>query len=211
VRESLQRRPAPDTTGLRRLTQPTGLTIEEQNNVMSIENRRFGGNGGGGELTIEVPLKTNLQLTTLNGGPLVVEGVEGEIEVTNMNGSITLTDVAGSVVAHSMNGKIIATIRQVTGQKPMAFTSMNGAVDVTLPPAVKANLKLRSDNGDIYTDFDVQLQAQAAKTPTVQDSRSRGGRFRLEVDSAINGSINGGGPEFELRTFNGAIYLRKGK
>ncbi|MGB7219840.1 MAG: hypothetical protein WBD07_13660 [Vicinamibacterales bacterium] len=199
----------PETSGLRRLTQPTGLTIDEENNVMSIGNGRFGGKGG--ELTIEVPLKTNLRLTMLNGGPLVVEGVEGEIEVNNMNGPITLTDVAGSVVAHSMNGKVVATLRQVTAQKPMAFTSMNGAVDVTLPGAVKANLKLRSDNGDIYTDFDVQLRAQAAKTPTVQDSRSRGGRFRLEVDSSVNGSINGGGPEFEIRTFNGAIYLRKGK
>jgi len=98
----------------------------------------------------------------------------------------------------------------VTAQKPMAFTSMNGAVDVTLPPLAKANLKLRSDNGDVFTDFDVQLQSQT-RTPAVDDSRSRGGRFRLEVDRSVSGTINGGGPEFELRTFNGPIYLRKGK
>jgi hypothetical protein len=203
----IPRREPQESTGLRRLSQPAGVTIEEENNVMSIGSGRF----GGGDLNIEVPLKTNLRLTTLSGGPLNVEGVEGEIEVTNMNGPISLTDVAGSVVAHSMNGKVVATLRQITPQKPMAFTSMNGAVDVTLPPAVKANLKLRSDNGDIFTDFDVQLQPRAAKVPTVQDSRGRGGRFRLEVDNSISGSVNGGGPEFELRTFNGTIFLRKGK
>jgi hypothetical protein len=37
------------------------------------------------------------------------------------------------------------------------------------------------------------------------------GRYRIEVDKTINGSINGGGAEIELRTRNGNIYLRKGK
>ncbi len=27
----------------------------------------------------------------------------------------------------------------------------------------------------------------------------------------IYGTVNGGGPDFELRTFNGNVYLRKGK
>jgi hypothetical protein len=31
------------------------------------------------------------------------------------------------------------------------------------------------------------------------------------VDRSIYGTINGGGPDFELRTFNGDIYLRKAK
>jgi hypothetical protein len=29
------------------------------------------------------------------------------------------------------------------------------------------------------------------------------------MDRSIYGTINGGGPDFELRTFNGNIYLRK--
>ena len=31
------------------------------------------------------------------------------------------------------------------------------------------------------------------------------------VNNAIYGSVNGGGPDVELRTFNGSIYLRKGR
>jgi hypothetical protein len=31
------------------------------------------------------------------------------------------------------------------------------------------------------------------------------------VDRAIYGSINGGGPDFEMRTFNGNVYVRKAK
>jgi hypothetical protein len=90
----------------------------------------------------------------------------------------------------------------------MAFTSLNGKVDVTLPAATRANLKLRSDQGEVYTDFDVQLKTSPS-TPV--ENRGRNGKYRIEVNRAISGSINGGGPDFELRTFNGSIYVRKGR
>jgi hypothetical protein len=74
----------------------------------------------------------------------------------------------------------------------MAFTSMNGEVDVTLPASLKANLKLRSDRGDVFTDFDLQLRPSGP--PSVDDQRPRGRRYRVEVDKVIYGSVNGGGP-----------------
>jgi len=101
------------------------------------------------------------------------------------------------------------TMKRVTPEKAMSFTSLNGNVDVTLPADLKANVKLRTDNGEVLTDFDVQLRASA--TPVIQDNRSRGGRIRIEVDRNILGSINGGGPDFTLQTMNGNIYIRKAK
>ena len=97
----------------------------------------------------------------------------------------------------------------MTAAKEMAFTSLNGTVDVTLPPTTKANLRLRSDHGDVYSDFDVQLAPSAP--PTVQESRSSNGRYRISRNRSIVGAINGGGPEFELRTFNSNVYVRKGQ
>ena len=74
-----------------------------------------------------------------------------------------------------------------------------------------ANLKLRSDRGEVYTDFDVRLQQPAVPPPPVPEPPGKGGRARGRgADTSIHGSVNGGGPEFELRTFNGNIYLRKG-
>jgi opacity protein-like surface antigen len=203
-------RPA-ESNGLRRLGQPAGINITEENNIVTIGtgiagSRRFGGRGGG-DIELEVPSKTNLQLNTHNGDRLVVEGVEGDLEVTSMNGSITLTDVSGAIVAHAMNGRVLVTLKQATPQKPMSFTSFNAAVDVTLPPSLKAILKMRSDHGEVFTDFDVQHQQRGAGTQTT----SANGRLRIRVDNSIYGTINGGGPEFELRTFKGNIYLRKGK
>ncbi len=42
---------------------------------------------------------------------------------------------------------------RLNAAKAMAFTSLNGVIDVTLPASTRANLKLRSDMGDVYTDF----------------------------------------------------------
>jgi DUF4097 and DUF4098 domain-containing protein YvlB len=195
-----------NASGLRRLTSPTGLVVEEENNQMSVRTSSVNSRTN---LDIVVPTRTNLKLSAVNGGEIVVEGVQGEIETNNVNGSIALTNVSGSVVAHSTNGKVVATLRQVTTDTPMAFTSLNGNVDVTVPPATKANLRLRTDNGDVFTDFDIQVRPNTG-TPVVRDSRQNGGRYRIEVDKSIYGTINGGGPEFELRTFNGNVYLRKG-
>jgi len=192
-----------DRSGLRKLQPTGGFEAVEENNQMVISS-----NGNQSvELVITVPTRTNLKVTGTNGGPITVEGVDGDIEVTNTNNSIALTNVAGSVVANSTNGNVKAVVTRVTEAKPMAFTSFNGNVDVTLPAALKATFKLRSDNGDVYTDFDLQLKTETATSPNTQRVN---GRLRIEVNKSLTGTLNGGGPEVELRTFNGQVYLRKG-
>lgn len=194
--------------GMRRLTQRAGFTVDEQTNTMRVISQDP---ARGMNFTIEVPRRTNLRLSIVNGQTIAVDGVEGDIETNNLNGpTTTLTNVSGSVVAHATNGKVVATIARVAAQKAMAFTSMNGGVDVTLPASVKANVKLRSDQGDVFTDFDVQLTA-SKEAPVVKDTRQSDGRYRIEVDRTLYGTINGGGPEFEFRSFNGNVYLRRGK
>jgi len=200
------RRSDPDATGLRRLPQPAGYRVTEENNRVNVSsdnpNRAV-------RFEIEAPAHANLVLRTVNGGDILVENVEGDVDAHNTNGGITLNGVAGSVLAVTTNGGVKATLTRVTAQKAMAFTSMNGAVDVTLPASTKANLRLRSDHGDVYTDFDVQLQPQTL--PTVQENTRGDGRYRINRTRSVVGTINGGGPEFELRTFNSNVYVRKGR
>jgi hypothetical protein len=195
-----------DITGLRRLTQPGGFEVEEHNNQVVVASG--GAMNRGIDFTIQVPTRTHLKLSALNDGPIIVESVDGDIEVNNQNESITLTNVAGSVVANAHNGKVKVVMTRLTADKAMGFTSFNSDVDVTLPAAAKANLKMRSDMGEIFTDFDVQIRPATSAAP--QSGRRGDGGFRLDVNRSIQGSVNGGGPEFEFRTFNGNIYLRKG-
>ena len=199
-------RPFPDEArGLHRVlpSQPL-ISIEEQNNRVEIVSPM--GNRMA-HLEIQVPRKTNLELSTVNGGNIEVQSVEGELELGNVNGTIELMDVSGAVVAHTVNGRVIATVSRVTPDKPMAFTSLNGVVDVTLPTAIKANIKLRTDNGTAFTDFELKMLPQ---TGAIEDTHKSGGRYRINVNKMIYGSVNGGGPDIEMRTFNGNIYLRKG-
>ena len=197
------REPEDVPPGMRRLSQPGDLRVTEENNQISVGVGSF---MRPMDLDIRVPSRTALRLTSMNGS-IVVDGVEGEIEVNSHNGGVTLTNVAGAVVAVSMNGTVKATLSRVAADKAMSFVSMNGTVDVTLPASVRANFKMRSERGDVYTDFDLQLRTAESRS---ERSRSANGRFRYEVNDAIYGSANGGGPEIELRTFNGRVMLRKG-
>ena len=73
-----------------------------------------------------------------------------------------------------------------------------------------AKVKLKSDNGEVYTDFDIALTS-TGRQPTVEDSRSGKGKYRIQFDRGVFGTINGGGPDMSFTTFNGNVYLRKAK
>lgn len=203
--ERESRRYDPDANGLRRIPQSAGFRITEEANRVRVSSDNP---NRGISFEIQAPAKSNVKLRTVNGGEIVVENIDGDLEVSNTNGGITLNNVAGVVNAGTTNGDVRATLTRVTEQKEMAFTSLNGRVDVTLPSSTKANLRLRSNNGDVYSDFDVQL---APTTASVEHNRDNNGRYRIDRNRSIVGAINGGGPEFELRTFNSNVYVRKGK
>jgi hypothetical protein len=197
-------RPSNAPAGMHRIDpSSSGLDITEDNNIITIH----GGVLRSADVTVQVPVQTSLRLKTVNGGKITVEGVSADVEADNTNGSVIITDVSGSVVANSTNGKVTVTLNKVTPNKNMSFSTLNGTVDLTLPADTKANLRMRTDNGDIWTDFDVKLDG--AHPPQVDDQRKSGGKYRVRMDKTIYGSINGGGPEIQLVTFNGSIYLRK--
>jgi hypothetical protein len=197
-----------NTEGMKRIDNISsyGLTVEEEDNVITVSTRspnRYT------ELVIQVPVNTNLKLNVVNGGNITVENVTGEIEVNNINGGVRLTNVAGSVVAHALNHNVFVTLTKATPDKAMSFSSLNGDIDVTLPADIKAKAKLKTDNGEIYSDFDVKIDP-ASRQPIVEEGRT-GGKYRVRIDKTMYGLINGGGPEFLFQTFNGNVYIRKGK
>jgi DUF4097 and DUF4098 domain-containing protein YvlB len=194
------------SNGLKRLNiSTTGLSIEEENNDVRVSTESYARTI---DLTITVPTHTSVKLRSVNDGDITVTGVDGDLDVDDINGSVTLTDVSGSAVAHALNGHVHATFVKVNPQKPMAFSSLNGDIDVTFPADVKANVSIKSDRGDVFSDFDVQLQASAPQQ-VVEDGRNHGGKYRVKIDKTVHGTINGGGPEYQFTNFQGQIYIRK--
>jgi hypothetical protein len=201
--ERIAPKPPRGAEGMKRI-EPSGhgLSVEEDNNTVHIHSS----SGNTGELLIRVPYSTSLKLECMNGGEMKVSRVGGDIELQNMNGAVTATNVSGTVVAHSLNGRVLVIMDKVTPGKPMSFSSMNGDVDVMLPPDTKGTLHMKSDHGDIYSDFDVKVNGSAS--PVVEDGRAKGGKYRVKVDQTTTGTINGGGPDLTFKTFNGNIYIR---
>lgn len=193
--------------GLRRIAgagNRLSLTAEERNNHVEITT---GLPPQITDLTIRVPRSFSLKVSTINQGDVLVENVAGELEVSNVNGPIVLRQVAGSAVASTVNGSLTATFSSVTAGAPMAFSTLNGKLDVTLPGTAHAALKLKSDRGNVYSDFDVAVR----KSPPVRTRDTQNGLTRLSTDDWTYGTLNGGGPEIMLKTMNGDIFLRKAK
>ena len=181
---------------LRELAKQPQVTLDRDSNRIKVTTDNP---GIPADLEIHVPNQTNLQLSTVNQGDIQVDNVSGEFEIGSVNGSISLSKVSGSVLAHTVNGQVKATLLKVTPDKPMAFTSLNGAIDVTLPSDTKATLRLRSDNGTVSTDLPL----------TATDPASRR-KNEFEVNKIVSGRLNGGGAQIEVRTFNGDVNVRKG-
>lgn len=197
--------PDVDEDGLRVIRLPsTGLYAEEKDNHVSVGSNNISGRI---QLNIKVPFQTSLELHCVNSGDIVVERIEGNIVVENVNGGITASNIAGSMVAHALNRDIIATFDSVAPDAPMSFTSLNGDIDVTLPADTKAELKMESFSGSIKAGFDIELRASQNATP--KDERSKNGRYRIEFENAMFGTINGGGPLYTFGTHNGEIRIRK--
>ena len=188
--------------GLKRIKNSSlKISAEEKNNVVQIVNEQW---NKATNLEIKVPLNFSLKLATVNKGNITVKGVKGEMEISNINGEITLNDVSGSASADTVNGDIKINFLSVTSGASMVFSSLNGDLEVTFPKTIKVDLKLKSEQGDIFTDFEMVVDKQKP----VVDKKVTGGSYKVKIEQWVNGSINGGGPEMLFKTFNGDIIIR---
>ncbi len=189
--------------GLRRVG-GGGLELEASENENSV---KISSNSGNTEidLEIEVPFGTDLYADTFNDGELVVSNVQGAIELKNYNGEIMALNISGSVIATTYNGDIKMTFDKVTDGVPMSYLTYNGNVDLTLPASTKASLKMKTQQGEIYTGFEMNITSSGM----VQNKDNKSGTFKVSIDEWKRGDINGGGPEFTLKTNNGDLYIRK--
>ena len=207
--------PREESEGLRRLpNNNAGLEAREENNEVTIKTSLL---TRPVDLDIKVPHDFSVELKTWDGGQIVVEDINGKLDVDNLNGGIVLRNVSGSASASTLNGNIEANFRKLTPNMPMAFSNLNGKIDVTLPATAKFNVKLKTDNGDIFTDFDMAMdkgsssnQDKSGSTNKLRNNAGEAGQ-RIYLDKWMHGKINGGGPELLFKNFNGNIYIRKSK
>lgn len=200
-------KPTPPTPkdGIRRIAPVSDyLSIQEKDNNISISpalSNRLA------NIVIYAPDDGHYILKTTYGGNIIVENLNGEFELNNVNGKILMNNVSGSAVVSSINGKIIASFLQVKLGTPMAFSTLNGDIDLSFPATIKANLKARSDRGKIYSDFDIGVLKNESTMIKTQEK----GMNSYETSKWVTSTLNQGGPEIMIKTVSGNIYFKRNK
>lgn len=181
--EKGKKEPRPD--GLRRLDDDLSFDLTEKNNLATLQ-MTGGLEAQGSEFNIQLPHHTALVLRTEMGGDVVIENFDGDIDVDSMNGEITLKDIVSSAVANTMNGEINASFK-TSPVKPVSFSTMNGEINVRLPAETKANLRLRSQNGSLLTDF-----PEGVLKTKVESRSSHGSHAQREIELAVHEAAQAG-------------------
>ena len=193
---------AADNTGL-------GLEIKESNNIITIKQTSTSEL----EVTLEVPKNADLFIehSGRNKGPMKIDNIEGEMELSVKRSMLQITGAVGPIVANSTGGDIEIKFRKLSQEGPTSINTVSGFVDVTLPADSKVNLELTTLSDDIFTDFEVKMEKKEEEQKNKnRHSRNRHNRSCECKEKNITGTINGGGVEMYLKSVRDNIYLRKG-
>jgi hypothetical protein len=180
------------------------LTANEKNNKVTVEAFSPGKTI---DLDIKVPKVFSLKIQLYYNGNIDIYNVSGEFELNNLNGHINLDNIAGSAVLNTTDGNMAVNFRDISKDMPMAFTTIYGKIDVTFPSSANISLKMKSDKGEIFSDFDMKLEKRKPRL----DKSSETGEKKYILEEWTYGKINEGGTEALFKSYDGSIYIRKGK
>jgi hypothetical protein len=155
--------------------------------------------GGGGRMNVQnndVTVRFTVRVPA--GVRLIGRTVNGDVEARRLNGPIALSTVNGSVDfstsasgrATTVNGTIRGELGRADWSDTLEFSTVNGSIQLTLPPDLNSEVTAQTVNGDISTDFPM--------TVTGRISRRR-----------LQGTIGAGGRTLSLETVNGGITLKR--
>ncbi len=150
-----------------------GMSIRHHDNLVQISQDIADTKPG--RFEIRVPRSASVVVSSARGGKIEIEDISGNVEVQNLSGEIALRNLSGAALIETANGRISATYASLPVDKALSFTSMNGEIELRVPADTKANVRFRTHNGNVLTDFeDVELTTQIeAMSPTAMQEMAR--------------------------------------
>jgi DUF4097 and DUF4098 domain-containing protein YvlB len=136
---------------------------------------------------------TELQLAslpgdmTLNSDDLRVTEAKGEVRVTTHAKDVDLSQIYGDSYVDDSRGQISV---EPAGNYSIDAKSGKGDVEVTLPPEASATVDGHTHNGDIVSDYSLDINGDESKT--------------------VSGRIGGGQAKISLRADVGDLRIKKG-
>jgi len=179
------------------------LEISEKDNVVNIRshtNKMI-------YLTLKVPRQIDLEVNTYNDSEgIFIKQIEGDISTKCYNSQIELLDISGSVNATIQYSSSPITAKfAAVNNNPMAFSTYGGDINISFPDDVSMTAQLNSDNGRIYTDFNLER----IRTRPIRNRDRERNRTSISVQGLIKYKINGGGPDLICKSIEGDIFIKK--
>ncbi len=140
----------------------------------------------------------------MNGGTLKVESTEGRYTLRNVNGDLEMVQRPRAPGERARSTAISRRRSPAPPDAAAEFRTVNGRVDVTLPASLSADLRLKTMNGGLYTDFEttpLPARRRPASARTAASSTVR--------DRYASVRVGNGGPELTFETLNGDVQVRK--
>lgn len=150
----------------------------------------------------------------LNGiieGNISIKDFSGTIEVNTVKGNIKAENIRGEVFANSVEGDINIDFNKLKKDRALYFSTVNGDIDLTLPKGTKADIMVKTMEGNVYSGFDGEIVVGREIDDDTATLESQNNFSKLFQSNYITTRINGGGHEMFLTTIKGNIYIRKGE
>jgi DUF4097 and DUF4098 domain-containing protein YvlB len=161
--------PSPDSLSIR--TQYAGYDAEHPTSV---------------EFRITVPRRIHLESVALTNGQLSLDGLAGPVKASAVNGDIRASKMGGEADLSTINGRVEADFARTSPANPISLSSINGAIDLTIPSGSSVSLEAQNRSGGIASDLGCVFHSDAG--------------HRL--------IIRGSGPRIRLHNVNGGISIR---
>lgn len=151
-----------------------------------------------GGVTVDAPDPlANLLVRVPDGVTLVVESQRGDVHVTNIQGDTRIAAahgnvqaiVPGSAQALVGQGSLGVTVGGTDWPGTLHFSTVQGDVVLWINEQAKFHVRLHTDNGTLFTDFDLRGTSQGTAET---------------IDAPVNGGASRG---IDVETHAGAIRL----
>ncbi len=178
-----------DNTGIGLVTVQNGNTLEVGQLSRRNNNRYI--------FKVPAGVAVSYEHSTYHGKTIVIEDTQSEIEVSANYNDIEITNASGPLALNTVYGDITADFSNLSLTNDIKLYSTYKSVEVTVPSTIKADFRLKSSYGKMYTDLDLQMEKKSNGLKPLSSSN-------------ITGSTNGGGIDFSITSVYKNIYLRKG-
>jgi hypothetical protein len=145
----------------------------------------------GAGIVVDAPERlANLLVRVPSGVNLVVQSVRGNVNVTDISGNVDVSASQGDVKvmvssyaqANTRSGEIEVTMGATHWPGTLHFSAQSGDVTVYVPETAKFHARLHTDDGTLFTDFDLRGTSHG-NNETIDAPVNGGSGFGVDLES----------------------------